>query len=70
MKKVIKDIFLMLMFYLLKNYMNFMIYNSYQKEWKLKKSKSLLLIYMIKLGYSHKKFKTNIKSWINFLKSS
>ena len=27
MKKVIKDIFLMLMFYLLKNYMNFMIYN-------------------------------------------
>ena len=70
MKKVIKDIFLMLMFYLLKNYMNFMIYNSYQKEWKLKKSKSLLLIYMIKLCYSHKKFKTNIKSWINFLKSS
>ena len=35
------------------NYMNFiMIYHFSQKEWKLKKSKSLLLIYMIKLSMS------------------
>ena len=45
MKKVLHDIFLKLMFNILK-----MIYHFYQKNWKLKKSKSLLLIYMIKLN--------------------
>ena len=40
--KVMKDIFLNLTFYILKNYMNFvMIYHFSQKEWKLKKWKSL-----------------------------
>ena len=41
-KKVTKDIFLKLMFNILENYKNFiMIYYFYQKEWKLKNSKSL-----------------------------
>ena len=40
-----------IMFNILKNGMTFtMIYHSYQKKWKLKKSKNLLLIYMIKLS--------------------
>ena len=40
--KLMKDIFLNLTFYILKNYMNFvMIYHFSQKEWKLKKWKSL-----------------------------
>ena len=39
MKIVVKDIFLKLMFNILKSYMNFiMIYHLYQKEWKLKKN--------------------------------
>ena len=72
MKKVMKDIFLKLMFNILKSYIIFlMIYHFYQKEWKLKKSKSLKLIYMIKLSmFYQKKFKTSIKSWINFEESS
>ena len=38
---------------------------------KIKKSKSLLLIYMIKMNVlPHKKFKASIKSWINFKKNS
>ena len=42
MKKVIKDIFLKLMFNILKNYMKFiMIDHFYQKERNFKKSKSL-----------------------------
>ena len=42
MKKVMNDIFLNLMFNILKNYMAFsMIYHFYEKERKLKKSKSL-----------------------------
>ena len=42
-----------LMLNILKNYMNFItIYHFYQKEWKLEKPKSLLLIYMIKLNMS------------------
>ena len=53
MKKVMKDIFSKLMFNILKNCMNLiMIYHIYQKVLKLKKSKSLLLIYMIKLNMS------------------
>ena len=53
MKKVMKDIFSKLMFNILKNCMNFiMIYHIYQKVLKLKKLKSLLLIYMIKLNMS------------------
>ena len=44
-KKMMKDIFLKLMFNILKNYMDFiMIYYFYLQEWKLKKSKSLLKI--------------------------
>ena len=50
-KKVIKDIFSKLMFNILKNYMKFiMIYLSYLRGWKLKKSRSLWLIYLIKLN--------------------
>ena len=42
MTKVIKDIFLELMFNVLKNYMNvIMIYHFYQKESKLKKSEKV-----------------------------
>ena len=42
MKKLMKDIFLNSMFSILKNYMNFiMIYHFYQKEGRLRKSKSL-----------------------------
>ena len=45
------DIFLKLMSNILENYMNFiMLYHFYLKEWKLKKRKSLQLIYMIKLN--------------------
>ena len=51
MKKVKKDIFLKLMFNMQKNYMNFMVtYHFYVKERKLKSSKSLLLIYTIKMN--------------------
>ena len=45
MKKVLQGIFSKLMLNILK-----MIYHFYQKKWKLKKSKSSLLIYMIKLN--------------------
>ena len=46
-----EDIFLKLMFNILKIYIIFaMIHNFYLKEWRLKKSKSLELIYMIKLN--------------------
>ena len=72
MQKVVETIFLKLMLSVLKNYMNFiMIFHFYQKEWKLKKSKSLQLIYVIKLKYhTHNKFKTGIKLWISFEKRS
>ena len=51
MKKVMKEFFLKLMFNILKDYMNFiMICHFYYKDLKLKKSKSLQLIYMIKLN--------------------
>ena len=53
MNNVMKDIFLKFMFNILKNHINFtMIYHFYQKDWKLKKTKSFLLIYMIKLNKS------------------
>ena len=57
--------------YFLKMYMNFiMIYHFYQKKLKFKKSKSLWLIYLINVNsYTHKNFKTSIKSWISFEKS-
>ena len=52
MKKVMQDVFSKLVFNILKNYMNFiMIYHFQQEEWNLKKSKSLLLIYTIKIEY-------------------
>ena len=51
MKKVMKDIFLKLMFNTQKNYMNFiMIYHFYLEERNFKKQKSLLLIYTIKMN--------------------
>ena len=51
MKKVKKYIFLKLMFNMQKNYMNFMVtYHFYVKERNLKSSKSLLLIYTIKMN--------------------
>ena len=44
MKKFMKDIFLKLMFNMLKNYMNFlMIYDFHWKQWKWKKLKKLQL---------------------------
>ena len=51
----------------LKNYMNFIIiYHFYQKEWKFKKSKRLLLIYMIKTEYDiHIR---NLKQALNLIK--
>ena len=53
MKKIMKDIFLKLMFNIQKNYMNFMMtYLFYQKERKFKNSESLLLIYMIRMNMS------------------
>ena len=63
--------FLKLMFDILKKYMTFItIYRFYLKEKTLKKPKSLLPIYLIKLCYSHDKFKRSIKLWINFEKNS
>ena len=67
MKKAIKDIFLELMFNILKHYMNFMIiYDFYHKEEKLRESESLLLIYVIKLDVLFtleiKSLKASIKS--------
>ena len=72
MKKVIKDIFVKLIFNILKINMTFtMIYTFCLKESKVKKSESLQLIYMIKRNmYTQKKYKTSIKSWISFEKSS
>ena len=50
-ERVMEDIFLTLVFNILKHYVNFiMIYCFYQKEQNLKKLKSLLLIYTIKLN--------------------
>ena len=76
-KKVMKFIFLKLMFNILKDYMNFiMIYHFHLRGWRLNNSKSLLLIYMIKLNmliYMIKlnmKCKTGIKSWTIFEKNS
>ena len=68
MKKVMKDTFLKLMFNILKNYMNFMIYHFYLKIEKVKmpvtnlndKTESVLHI---------KKFKASIKSATNLGKS-
>ena len=70
MKKVMKDIFLKLIFNILKNQMNLiMIYNIYWEEWKLKKLKSLMVICTIKLNiYTHKKFKASIRLQIGFKK--
>ena len=49
MKKVITKRFWKLMLYIQKNYMDFiMTYHFYLKEIKLKKQKSLLIIYIIK----------------------
>ena len=67
MKKAIKDIFLELMFNILKLYMNFIIiYDFYHKEEKLRESESLLLIYVIKLDVLFtleiKSLKASIKS--------
>ena len=67
MKKAIKDIFLELMFNILKHYMNFIIiYDFYHKEEKLRESESLLLIYVIKLDVLFtleiKSLKASIKS--------
>ena len=51
MKKLVKNIFLKLMFSTLKNYKNvIMTYHFYQKKGSLKKSKSLVLVYTIKLN--------------------
>ena len=70
MEKFIKDVFSKMIFNILNNYINFIIiYHFQQKELKLKKSKSLELIYMIRLN-TRKKFNTSIKSRINFEKSS
>ena len=77
MKKVINDIFSKMMFNTLKNYINFIIlYHFYQKEFDLKTSKSLQLIYMIKLKLKeplnhrlilkkvHKDIKFNQTAWL------
>ena len=51
-----------LFFNILKTYMNFiMIYHFYLKESKVKKSKILLLIYIIKLNMLSLQFKAGIK---------
>ena len=51
MKKAMKDIFSKLMFNILKNYVNFILcLPSLSERVELKKSKSLLLIYMIRLN--------------------
>ena len=76
-KKVINDIFSKMMFNTLKNYINFVIlYHFYQKEFDLKTSKSLQLIYMIKLKLKeplnhrlilkkvHKVIKFNQTTWL------
>ena len=76
-KKVINDIFSKMMFNTLKNYINFVIlYHFYQKEFDLKTSKSLQLIYMIKLKLKeplnhrlilkkvHKVIKFNQTAWL------
>ena len=53
MKKEMNDISSKLMFNTLKNYMNLiMAYHFYQKELDLKKPKSFLQIYMIKVNMS------------------
>ena len=72
MKKMMTKLFLKLMLNTQKNYMDFiMTYHLYLKEIKLKKQKNLLIIYVIKwICHSRKKFKTSIKSWINFEKNS
>ena len=64
--------FLKSKFSILKNYMNFiMIYGFYLKEWKLRKLKSLLLCYMIKVNILfNNKFRASTKSWISSQKSS
>ena len=62
MKKVMKDIFLKLMFSNQKNYINFMM--TYHFTRKKENEKSLLLIYMIKINlqcHSNQKFKASIK---------
>ena len=64
--------FLKLMFNILRNYRNFvMICHFYLKGCNLKRSKRLLLTYMIKLNIlTCKTFKASIKSQINFEKVS
>ena len=62
-KKVMKDTFLKLMLDTLKSYMNLIIiYHFNLKGWKLKISKSLWLIYMLKLNVIHIK---NLKHALN-----
>ena len=54
MKKLMKNIFLKLMFITQKKYMNFIItYLFCRKERNLKKSKSFSLVYMIKMNVIH-----------------
>ena len=56
MKKVMKDIFMTMVFNTLKNYMNFiMIYRFYLKEGDSEKYKNLELIYIIKLNMLYTK---------------
>ena len=71
MKKVMKHIFLKLMFNILKNYMNFIIiYHFYLRGKTLKKLGKLVANLHDKTEcYTHKKFKRSIKLWISFEKS-
>ena len=60
MEKTMKNIFLNLVFSIRKIYTIFTInYHFYQKEWNLKKSKPLYLLYMIKMNrlFKQKKLK-------------
>ena len=65
MKIVIKDTFCKLVFNILKNYKNFMIYHFYQKEWKLEKLKNLKPTCIInkKKSCIYTECKTSTKSW-------
>ena len=68
-KKVMKNIFLKLMFIILKNYMTFiMIYYFYQKEYKLRVEKLVTNLHDKTVYVIHK---TNLKqAWVSFEKSS
>ena len=66
MTKAIKDIFLELMFNILKNYMNvIMIYHFYQKESNLKKSEKVTSLhdqYNITLLYAYRQLNCSCKN--------